>query len=139
VPARDRHDPPALQLIYLVFSKLVSWLVLRTRSDTAKEIEILVLRHQLAVLRRRTPRPRISWPDRALMAALLRLLPTGRRLGFLVTSSTILRWHRRLVSRRWTPQPARSDRPAIPAGLRASRSVWPSRIWGVPMILDRSS
>jgi putative transposase len=53
----------ALQLIYLVFSKLVSWLVLWTRSDTAKEIEILVLRHQLAVLRRRIPRPRISWPD----------------------------------------------------------------------------
>jgi putative transposase len=102
-----------------VFSKLLSWMVLRTRSDTAKEIEILVLRHQLAVLRRRTPRPRISWSDRALMAALIRLLPTGRRLGFLVTPATILRWHRRLVSRRWTTQPARSGRPAIPAGLRA--------------------
>ena len=93
--------------------------MLRTRSDTAKEIEILVLRHQLAVLRRRTPRPRISWPDRALMAALIRLLPSGRRLGFLVTPSTILRWHRRLASRRWTTQPARPGRPAIPAGLRA--------------------
>ena len=55
----------ALQLIYLVFSELVSWMVLRTRSDTAKEIEILVLRHQLAVLQRRSPRPRLSWPDRA--------------------------------------------------------------------------
>ena len=52
----------APQLIYLAFSKLVSWLVLRTQSDTAKEIETLVLRHQLAVLRRRIPRPRISWP-----------------------------------------------------------------------------
>ena len=107
----------ALQLIYLVFSKLVSWMVLRTRSDTAKEIEILVLRHQLAVLRRRTPRPRISGPR--AMAALTRLLPTRRRLGLLVTPSTILRWHRRLVSRRWTTQPTRSGRPAIPAGLRA--------------------
>jgi putative transposase len=48
----------ALRLIYLLFSKLLSWMVLRTRSDTAKEIEILVLRHQLAVLQRRTPRPR---------------------------------------------------------------------------------
>jgi putative transposase len=83
----------ALQLIYLVFSKLLSWMVLRTRSDTAaKEIEILVLRHQLAVLQRCSPRPRVSWPDRALIAALVRLLPTRRRLGFFVTPATILRW-----------------------------------------------
>ena len=109
----------ALRLIYLMFSKLLSWMVLRTRSDTTKEIEILVLRHQLAVLQRRTPRPRISWPDRALIAALTRLLPARRRLGLLVTPATILRWHRRLVSRRWTTQPARPGRPAIPAGLRA--------------------
>jgi putative transposase len=109
----------ALQLIYLVFSKLLSWMVLCTRSDTAKEIEILVLRHQLAVLQRRTPRPRISWPDRALIAALTRLLPTRRRLGLLVTPATILRWHQRLVTRHWTTQPARSGRPAIPTGLRA--------------------
>ena len=94
-------------------------MVLRTRSDTAKEIEILVLRHQLAVLQRRTPRPRIGWPDRALIAALTRLLPTRRRLGMLVTPATILRWHRRLVSRRWTTQPTRAGRPAITAGLRA--------------------
>jgi hypothetical protein len=109
----------ALQLIYLVFSKLLSWTVLRTRSDTNKEIEILVLRHQLAVLQRRSPRPRINWPDRAFIAALTRLLPTRRRLGLLVTPATILRWHQRLVSRRWTTQPTRSGRPAIPAGLRA--------------------
>jgi hypothetical protein len=109
----------ALQLIYLVFSKLLSWMVLRTRSDTAKEIEILVLRHQLAVLQRRSPRPRIGWPDRALIAGLTRLLPTRRRIGLLVTPATILRWHSRLVSRHWTTQPARSGRPSIPAGLRA--------------------
>ena len=60
----------ALRLIYQMFSKLLSWIVLRTRSDTTKEIEILVLRHQLAVLQRRTPRPRISWNDRAMIAAL---------------------------------------------------------------------
>ena len=81
----------ALQLIYLVFSKLLSWMVLRTRSDTTKEIEILVLRHQLAVLQRRSPRPRIGWPDRALIAGLTRLLPTRRRLGFLVTPTTVAR------------------------------------------------
>jgi putative transposase len=109
----------ALQLIYLVFSKLLSWMVLRTRSDTTKDIEILVLRHQLVVLQRCSPRPRIGWPDRALIAALTRLLPTHRRLGMLVTPTTILRWHRRLITRRWTIQPARSGRPGIPAGLRA--------------------
>ncbi len=102
-----------------MFSKLVGWMVLRARSDTTNEIEILVLRHQLAVLRRRTPRPQMSWTDRAVIAALTRLLPVRRRLGLLVTPSTILRWHRQLVARRWTTQPARPGRPAIPAGVRA--------------------
>ena len=109
----------ALRLIYQMFSKLLGWIVLRTRSDTTKEIEILVLRHQLAVLQRRTPRPRMSWTDRALIAALTRLLPVRRRLGLLVTPATILRWHRQLITRRWTTQPVRPGRPAIPAGLRA--------------------
>ena len=77
-----------------MFAKLLSWMVLHARSDTAKEIEILVLRHQLAVLQRRTPRPRISWTDRAVIAALTRLLPARRRRGLLVTPATILRWHR---------------------------------------------
>jgi hypothetical protein len=109
----------ALRLIYVLISKLMGWTVLRTRSDTSKEIEILVLRHQLAVLRRRTPRPRISWTDRALIAALTRLLPARRHLGLLVTPSTILSWHRQLLARHWTMRPTRSGRPAIPARLRA--------------------
>ena len=109
----------ALRLIYQMFSKLLGWIVLRTRSDTSKEIEILVLRHQLAVLQRRTPRPRMSWTDRALLGALTRLLPVHRRLGLLVTPATILRWHRQLITRRWTTQPVRPGRPAIAAGLRA--------------------
>ena len=79
----------ALRLIYQMFSKLLGWIVLRTRSDTTKDIEILVLRHQLAVLRRRTPRPRTTWTDHALIAALTRLLPVRRRLGLLVTPATI--------------------------------------------------
>ncbi len=108
-----------LQLIYLIFAKLLGWMVLHTRSDATKDIEILVLRHQLAVLRRRTPRPRMTWSDRALIAALARLLPVRRRLGLLVTPATILRWHRQLITRRWTTQPVRPGRPATPAGLRA--------------------
>ena len=75
----------APRLLYQVFTTLVRWIVLHARSDTTKDIEILVLRHQLAVLQRRTPRPRMSWTDRALIAALTRLLPARRRLGLLVT------------------------------------------------------
>ena len=108
------HDPlVALGLIYQMFSKLLCWIVLRTRSDTTNEIEILVLHHQLAVLQRRTPRPRMSWTDRALLAALARLLPARRRLGLLVTPATILRWHRQLIARRWTTQPTRPGRPLV--------------------------
>ncbi|MDX6551963.1 MAG: putative transposase [Gaiellales bacterium] len=67
----------ALRLVYLVFSRVLSRMLLLTRSDTANEIEILILRHQLAVLQRRIPRPRMNWADRALIAALTRLLPCG--------------------------------------------------------------
>jgi hypothetical protein len=83
-------------IYYTTFTRVLGWMVLLARSDTAKEIEILVLRHQLAVLQRRTPRPRMSWTDRALIAALTRLVPTRRRLELLVTPATVLCWHRRL-------------------------------------------
>jgi putative transposase len=109
----------AVKLIYQVFTKLLSWMVLYTRSNTANEIEILVLRHQLAVLQRRSPRPRINWTDRAVIAALARLLPARRRCGFLITPTTILRWHQQLVRRRWTTPGTPPGRPAIPAGVRA--------------------
>ena len=70
------HDPlVALKLIYQMFAKLLGWIGLHTRSDDTKEIETLVLRHRLTVLQRRTPRPRVTWTDRALIAALTRLLP----------------------------------------------------------------
>ena len=99
----------ALQLIYQMFSKLLGWMVLRGSSDMTKEIEILVLRHQPAVLRRRPPRPRMNGTDRALIAALTRLLPMRRRLGPLITPATILRWDRQLITRR--PRHRRPRRP----------------------------
>jgi putative transposase len=92
----------ALRLTYLVVSNLVSWMVLLTRSGAAKDVEILVLRQQLAVLHRNAPRPQLSWADRAFTAALVRRLPRHRRIGLLVTPATILRWHQRLVAHRWT-------------------------------------
>jgi hypothetical protein len=88
----------ALKLIYLMLTRLVAGMVLLSRSETTNQVEILVLRHQLAVLRRSTPRPRMSWAARAFIAALVRLLRRCRRLGLLVTPATVLRWDRRLVA-----------------------------------------
>src|SRR5688572_1136579 len=123
-----RHDPPvSRRLIYQISTKLLGWQMLRARSDTAKEIEILVRHHQLAVRRRRTRRPRLSWADRALITALTRLLPPPRRLGPLVTPATILRWHRQLVSRCWTRRPARPGGPPSPPGSGRWSCDWPPR------------
>jgi transposase InsO family protein len=95
-------------------------MALLARSQAAKDAEILVLRHQLAVLRRQVGVPRLSWADRAVIAALVRRLPRARRARMLITPETVLRWHRRLVTRRWTTAPRlRPGRPPVPAGLRA--------------------
>ena len=113
----------ALQLVYLVCTKLLSWMVLCRRSDTTKEIEILILRHQLAVLQRRSPRPRIrAGPTEPCSPPSRSLLPTRRRLGFLVTPATILRWHRRLVTL-WVPETR-----LTPADLLRSRRRQPGMI-----------
>jgi len=92
----------SLRLLYLVFVRLCSWLVPLGRSSAPKNAELLVLRHDVAVPRRTRPRPRLDWTDRAVMAALIRLLPGKLRVNRLITPETVLPWHRRLVTRRWT-------------------------------------
>ena len=88
----------SLRLLYLIFARLCSWLVLLGRSSASKDAELLVLRHEIAVLRRASSRPRLDWADRAILAALIRLLPAKLRMHRLVIPGTILRWHRRLVT-----------------------------------------
>jgi len=105
---------------YLIARRVVGGLALLARSDAAKDAEILLLRHQLAVLQRQVGRPRLTWPDRAVIAALALRLQPARRLGMLVTPRTILGWHRRLATRRWTTTATRPPgRPSTPPGLRA--------------------
>ena len=102
----------SLRLLYLIFSQLLSWLTLLPRASSYKDVELLVLRHEVAVLRRTNPRPHLDWADRAFFAALIRRLPTVLREHRLVTPATVLRWHRRLVTKKWT-YPNRSGRPPL--------------------------
>ena len=92
----------AMRLLYLIFRQFVAWLGLLARSSRSKNAEILVLRHKVAVLRRQVSTPRLSWADRAVFAALTQLLSQAGRLHRVVTPATVLRWHRDLVTRRWT-------------------------------------
>jgi putative transposase len=106
-----------LRLLYLLFCQALRWLALLARSSAAKEAELLILRHEVVVLRRQVSRPRVDWADRAVLAGLARLLPRPTRRGLFVRPETLLRWHRDLVRRRWS-YPHQRGRPALAAELR---------------------
>ena len=99
--------------LYVLVCRLLELVVLIARGDRAKELEILVLRHQLSILRRQVRQPRFEPHDRLLLAVLSRKLPRGSWDALLVRPETLLRWHRLLVARRWTYPHRRPGRPPI--------------------------
>src|SRR5436190_6500588 len=104
--------------MYIVVCRLLELLVLLSRRDRSKELEILVLRHELSILRRQVGRPRFESHDRLVLAALSRVAPRRSWCAFPVRPETLLRWHRRLVARRWTYSHRRPGRPPISRSVR---------------------
>ena len=125
----------SVRLLCLIFARLSSWLVLLSRSTASKDLELLVLRHEVAVLRRTHPRPRLDWADRAILAALIRVLPPSLRSHRLVNPGTVLRWHRHLVTRKWT-YPNRTGRPPVSTEIAVliERLATENRGWGYQRI-----
>src|SRR5690349_959291 len=125
----------SVALAYRLLVIMLSWLALLPRSSSAKDAEILALRHEVAVLRRTNPRPHMSWTDRAVLAALARILPKRLRAHRIVTPGTLLRWHRRLVAAKWC-QPRQPGRPPVPDELVALilRLARENTRWGVVRI-----
>lgn len=101
----------------MIMIRVFGWLVVLGRSQASKDAEVLVLRHEVVVLRRQVARPRPDWADRAVLAALARLLPAALRGSRLVTPGTLLAWHRRLITRKWT-YPSRPGRPGTSQEIR---------------------
>jgi putative transposase len=111
----------SMRFAYLAVLRMFGWLTLLARSDCAKDAEILILRHQVAVLQRQVKAPRLSWADRAVLAALARMLPGSqlRRLRLIVSPRTLLRWHADLVRRHWACPRRGPGRPRTAVSVRA--------------------
>jgi putative transposase len=106
-------------VLYVLFRRMLNLLTVKFRSETSKDLEIVVLRHELAILRRQVSRPQLSDADRVFLVAASRLVPRRRWWVFIVRAETLLRWHRRLVARHWTYD---------------NRS--PGRLWGATIRFD---
>jgi putative transposase len=105
-------------LVYLLLRQVLQMLTQLARDGGAKDVELLVLRHQVAVLRRQVHRPDLQPADRVVLAALSRLLPRPRWTAFFVTPATLLRWHRQLIARQWTCPRTRPGRPPVDRQVR---------------------
>src|SRR6201987_4822864 len=125
----------SVALAYRLVVTVLSWLALLARSSSAKDVEILALRHEVAVLRRTNPRPRMSWTDRTILAALARIMPKALRARRIVPPGTLLRGPRRRVAAKWR-QPRTPGRPPVPDELVALivRLARENTRWGVVRI-----